>query len=56
MWNVGSVLCDIIIAVSMTYYVGFRNLSLLALESNKISYLAHNSSFRDMIVPSSRPK
>ena len=23
MWNVGSVLCDIIIAVCMTYYVGF---------------------------------
>ena len=23
MWNIGSVICDIIIAVCMTYYVGF---------------------------------
>ena len=28
-WNVGSVLCDIIIAVCMTYYVGFPKPSLI---------------------------
>ena len=28
MWTVGSILCDIIIAVCMTYYVGFPNFLL----------------------------
>ena len=29
MWNVGSVLCDLIIAICMTYYVGFPTFLLL---------------------------
>jgi len=28
-WNVGSVICDIIIAVCMTYYVRFRNFPIV---------------------------
>ena len=39
MWNIGSVLCDIIIAVCMTYYVSFQNFSLLPLESDQIILL-----------------
>ena len=30
-WNVGGVVCDLIIAVCMTYYVGFPYFSLLSL-------------------------
>jgi hypothetical protein len=30
-WNVGGVVCDLIIAVCMTYYVGFPHFSLLSL-------------------------
>ena len=53
MWTVGGALCDIIIAVCMTYYVGFRNFPP---ERNQISYLFCDGSFRDMILPSKRPK
>jgi hypothetical protein len=56
MWIIGSVLCDIIIAVCMTYYVGFRNFFLMALESIQISYLIYEGSFPDMILPSKRQK
>ena len=37
-WNVGGVLCDIIIAVCMTYYVCLPHSSLLSLEGNHISF------------------
>ena len=40
----------------MTYYVGFQNFFLLALESIQISYLIYDGSFPDMILPSKRPK
>jgi len=30
-WNVGGVVCDLIIAICMTYYVGFLHFSLLSL-------------------------
>jgi len=49
MWIVGSVLCDIIIAVCMTYYVGFLNFSLLSWEHSNL--VVHYGSFLDMIQP-----
>ena len=53
-WNVGSVLCDIIIAVCMTYYVGFGHLSFLS--SENIKFHAFYGSFHDMIPPSRKRK
>ena len=46
MWNVGGVLCDLIIAVCMTYYVGFPHFSLLSLVIlTRISFLIHVAAF-----------
>ena len=53
-WNVGGVLCDIIIAVCMTYYVCFMHFSLLSSEGNQISFLF--DSFRNAIPLSKLPK
>jgi hypothetical protein len=53
MWNIGSVLCDIIIAVCMTYYVGFLTLTSPVSEEK---FFVHNGSFHDVILPSNRPK
>ena len=46
----GSALCDIIIAVCMTYYVGFTHFLPLALEQNQISFTVHDGSFRDIMM------
>jgi len=51
-WNVGSVICDIIIAVCMTYYVRFPLLP----EEELILFSDHFGSFRDMILPSNEPR
>ena len=52
-WIVASVLCDIMIAMCMTYYVGFSN---FILESEQITILVHYDSFRDAIPPSKKLK
>ena len=56
MWIVGSILCDVIIAVCMTYYVGLPTFLPLFLENYQISFLASYGSSRDMILPSNKPK
>jgi len=51
-WTIGSSLCDIIIAICMTYYVSFSHFPPLL----ELLFPDHDGSFRDMILPSRKPK
>ena len=49
-WTVGSALCDVIIAVCMTYYVSFIHFPPSCLTEKSISSPVHDGSCREAII------